>query len=115
MRQRLTENIKWARFVIVALGLWFIWLIINSSSQNSYLEILIGELIIILICSVLYIIIDKAKTIEIDDSFIYVIGKTETEQIPIGDIHNINKTIFNIPTGNIWKIRYYDKNKKMLL
>jgi hypothetical protein len=57
-------------------------------------------------------ILYRAKKIEFDDEFMYIIGLKSEEKIPLKNIYKVKLTMFSINNSNAWKIGYYDADGK---
>lgn len=112
MRNRISTNIRLARFLFVALGIGLLFDLTYTIFKNDYdQEKIIVEIVFLIINSILYYLFDKAKTVEFDDDFMYVTGKAGEEKIPLKDIYKIKLTLAEINDRNMWKIGYYDNSQ----
>jgi len=60
---------------------------------------------------ILYFLFDQARTVEFDNKFMYVTGKTGEEKVALKDVYKIKLTMTEINNRSMWKIGYYDQKK----
>jgi ribosomal protein L31E len=65
----------------------------------------------LIISAVLYYLFDVSKTVEFDNDFMYIKGKSGEEKIPLKNVYKIKLTMIEINKNNMWKIGYYDNNR----
>jgi hypothetical protein len=111
MRQRISTNLRWNRFIFVALGLYLPYVILTAvEPKNINVEIILVALLIAGICSLVYYLIDRAVKVEYDQHFMYVIRKKGEEKIPLEKVQRINITTIRINNRSMWQIAYNDAN-----
>jgi len=111
MRQRISTNLRWNRFIFVVLGLYLPYVILTAvEPKNINVEIILVALLITGICSLIYYLIDRAVKVEYDQHFMYVIRKKGEEKIPLEKVQRINITTIRINNRSMWQIAYYDAN-----
>lgn len=112
MRQRISTNIRWVRFLHLGAGLIMLYYIVSSMENNSIdQEKMILGIVSILIFTILFYLFYRAKTVEFDKNFMYVTGKTGQEKIPLKNVIQIKVTMMKINRKHVWAIRYYNNIK----
>jgi hypothetical protein len=111
MKQKISKNIRWSRFLFAIAGLVLIYQITVSVTQDKmdkeFTAILVLSLIL---CFVVFFLLSRAKTIEYDAEFLHITSKNEEEKIPLKDINKVIMTMFSLNNQSIWKIGYIDKD-----
>ena len=111
MRRRISRNIRIYKYLFLTIGILLIFPTANYFRKNNIdLKSIIPLLIFLIICFGLYYLFDKAKTIEFDNDFIYVIGKSEKEKIPLKNVYKVKLTMIELNNLNIWKIGYLNND-----
>lgn len=109
MKQRVSKNVRWSRFLFLGIGVVLVFVIIYSLTKTPVnTESIAIEVLFSLFCYGLYSLFDKAKTVEFDAKFMYVFGKSDEQKIPLKNIYKIKMTLTEVNDRNIWKIGYYD-------
>src|SRR5690554_2882833 len=86
MKNRISSNLRIIRFLFLALGLVLIYFIFLSFVQMPIAtkDIIMKGLLLVL-CLILYMLCDSAKTIEFDQESLYISGKSDEEKLPLGN------------------------------
>ena len=110
MKRRISSHIRWSKFLFLAIGIGLLFGLINSLTEDIVNQensmVMLGFLII---CGILYYLLDRAKTVEFDNAFMYVTGKTGNEKIALKEVFKIKLTMTEINNRSMWKIGYYDQ------
>ena len=125
MRRKISRNSKLSKLITIIVGLFFLFMLItitqnenfkllmslsgDSFSQTFYIACSIG----ILIPAIIYFLLSRAKTLEFDNNFMYVIGRKEEEKIELKDVVEIKKSTIVINGENKWEISYYNKMREI--
>jgi len=107
MKKRLSSHIRPARFLFLLVGLGLGYVLFNSLMKGTTdQESMIVMSVFLLACVILYYLFDQAKTVEFDNDYMYIKGKTGEETIPLKDVHKIKLTMTKINNRSMWKIGY---------
>ena len=109
MRYRISTNIRWTRFVFLAMGCLPLINLINQSRQsfpNSGAFLI--QLLLLVFCGFLFYLFHSAKTVEFDQTNMYVINGRNEMSIPLKNVYKIKLTMTRINNRHLWKIGYYN-------
>jgi hypothetical protein len=113
LKKRISQDIRWIRFVFIAPGAAALYGHIKSIIDKGItLEGTIITLMILTISVLVYLLLDHARKVEFDKDFMYLTGKTLTEKIPLENVVKIKLTKTKLNNQNMWKIAYLDQKGK---
>lgn len=111
MRKRISTNLRWVRFISIPVFISLAYSLVNLiSKENTEIEVLIGLSFATLVCIASYFVFDSAKTVEFNETHLFITSKKGEERIPLKNIHGIKLTSYEINNRNMWKIKFTNRS-----
>ncbi|RYD56454.1 MAG: hypothetical protein EOP56_12215 [Sphingobacteriales bacterium] len=112
-RQRLSANMRWMRFIVLALAVFFLYSLAQDGfSGRDNVESMTDHLIVLFFCClhiVFYIVFDRSKVLEFDAGFLYVKSKNGEEKVALSSIHIIRLSSIRLGYIRLWELVYLDE------
>lgn len=98
---------RWLRFVFFGAIIFFIWIFFDKLNEDE-LDLENGTVLFVFLVSfsILCFLLDRSKTVEYDSSYLYVIGKKATVQVPLSAVSEIKLTGIQVNNISLWYIEF---------
>lgn len=109
IRHRISSNLRVGRYVMLAVAILLLLILVSAFiGQVFKQDQAIGAMVGLIVAGILYYLFDHSKTVEYNQAFMFISGKTGTKEIPLKQIFKIKRTMTQINDRSMWKIKYLD-------